>query len=151
MRSVVTLVKVNSGNPDFWKEWQFKSLSTKRGDMKTTYNFFRDNSMQTKNGKVHFGMLGFLYPFGIIEEETSDGVTETALKFETIDVNHNTCNTFRIMEIANNTENEGELNPVDYASGHEVDMSKEFQLVFWQSKKVSSHAYHLRMQARMYQ
>ena len=39
-------------------------------------------------------------------------------------------------EICNNTNNFEKDNVVVYASGHEVDISKEFQLVFWNNDKV---------------
>ena len=39
-------------------------------------------------------------------------------------------------EICNNTNDFENDNIVPYASGYEVDISKEFQLVFWNNDKV---------------
>ena len=85
-------------------------------------------------------MLAFVTPFEFTKENIN-GINMLSLEYEDVDVNHNTCNPFTSYEICNNTENVTENNPVNHAAGHEVNFSKEIQLVFWHHNKVSSNLY----------
>ena len=91
--------------------------------------------MVNKNGAIHLGMLLFITPFELVNGEI-DGEGVTSLQYEDVNVNHNTIRPVMAYEICNNTNDFEKDNVVAYASGHEVDISKEFQLVFWNNKKV---------------
>ena len=60
------------------------------------------------------------------------------LVYEGVNVNHNTIWPAMAYEICNNTDDYEANNVVQHSSGHEVDISKEFQLVFWNNDKVNS-------------
>ena len=62
----------------------------------------------------------------------------TSLVYEDVNDNHNTCRLAMAYEICNNTNDYEKDNVVPHSSGHEVDISKEFQLVFWNNNKVIS-------------
>ena len=89
-----------------------------------------------KDGRIHLGMLAFVMPFRPIEETFNGGKVWFGL-YEDADVNHNTLNPFTSYEICNNAENQAENNPINWASDHKVNFSKEIQLVFWNHDKVS--------------
>ena len=104
-------------------------------DMSPTYAYLRKNTKVNKNGAIHLGMLPFITPFELVNE-IIDGECVTSLKYEDVNVNHNTIRPVMAYEICNNTNDFENENVVPYASGHEVDISKEFQLVFWNNNKV---------------
>ena len=81
-------------------------------------------------------MLPFITPFEVVKE-TIDGEKVTSLVYEDVNVNHNTIRPVMAYEICNNTNDFENDNVVPYASGHEVDISKEFQLVFWNNDTVT--------------
>ena len=91
--------------------------------------------MVNKNGELHLGMLPFITPFELVNEKI-DGKEVTSLVYQDVNVNHNTLTPYWAYEICNNTNDFAEDNVIDYSSGHEVDISKEFQLVFWNNDKV---------------
>ena len=103
--------------------------------MSPTYAYLHKNTMVNKNGAIHLGMLPFITPFELVNE-TIDGKEVTSLVYEDVNVNHNTIRPVMAYEICNNTNDFENDNVVPYASGHEVDISKEFQLVFWNNDKV---------------
>ena len=81
-------------------------------------------------------MLPFITPFELVKDKF-DREEVTSLKYEDVNVNHNTIWPVMAYEICNNTNDFENDNVVPYASGHEVDISKEFQLVFWNNDKVN--------------
>ena len=91
--------------------------------------------MVNKNGAIHLGMLPFITPFKLVNE-TIDGEGVTSLQYKDVNVNHNTIRPVMAYEICNNTDDFENDNIVPYAFVHEVDISKEFQLVFWNNNKV---------------
>ena len=103
--------------------------------MSPTYDYLHTNTMVNKNGEIHLGMLPFITPFELVNE-TIDGKEVTSLVYEDVNVNHNTIRPVMAYEICNNTNDFDQDNAVAYASGDEVDISKEFQLVFWNNDKV---------------
>ena len=103
--------------------------------MSPTYDYLHTNTMVNKNGELHLGMLPFITPFELVNEKI-DGKEVTSLVYQDVNVNHNTVTPSGAYEICNNTNDFAEDNVIDYSSGHEVDISKEFQLVFWNNDKV---------------
>ena len=101
--------------------------------------------MVNKNGDIHLGMLPFITPFELVNE-TIDGKEVTSLVYEDVNENHNTIWPVMAYEICNNTNDFEKDNVVAYASGHEVDISKEFQLVFWNNDKVIFYPWILTIQ-----
>ena len=81
-------------------------------------------------------MLPFITPFELLDEEVN-GQQVTSLVYEDVNVNHNTIRPAMAYEIDNNTDDYEANNVVPHSSGHEVDISKEFQLVFWNNDKVN--------------
>ena len=103
--------------------------------MSPTYDYLHTNTMVNKNGEIYLGMLPFTTPFEVVNE-TIDGKEVTSLVYEDVNVNHNTIRPVMAYEICNNTNDFEKDNVVAYASGHEGDISKEFQLFFWNNDKV---------------
>jgi len=103
--------------------------------MSPTYDYLHTNTIVNKNGELHLGMLPFITPFELVFEKI-DGKEVTSLVYQDVNVNHNTLTSYWAYEICNNTNDFAEDNVIDYSSGHEVDISKEFQLVFWNNDKV---------------
>ena len=81
-------------------------------------------------------MLPFITPFELVTEKIG-GREVTSLVYEDVNVNHNTIRPATVYEICNNTDSFEADNVVAYSSGHEVDNSKEFQLVFSNHDKVT--------------
>ena len=81
-------------------------------------------------------MLPFITPFEPVLE-TINGKKVWSLVYEDVNVNHNTIRPAMAYEICNNTDDFKDDNVVVHSSGHEVDISKEFQLVFWNYDKVN--------------
>ena len=104
--------------------------------MSPTYDYLHKNSAVKKDGKIHLGMLAFVTPFEPVHE-TIDGKEVWSLVYEDVNVNHNTIKPWMAYEICNNTDDFENNNVVVHSSGHEVDISKEFQLVFWNNDKVN--------------
>ena len=103
--------------------------------MSPTYAYLHKNTTVNKNGAIHLGMLPFITSFELVEE-TIDREKVTSLKYEDVNVNHNTIRPVMAYEICINTNDFENDNIVQYASGHEVNISKEFQLVFLNNNKV---------------
>ena len=87
-------------------------------------------------------MLPFITPFELVDG-TVNGEEVTSLVYEDVNVNHNTIRPAMAYEIFNNTDDYEDHNVVPHSSGHEVDISKEFQLVFWNHDKVNSFSMNL--------
>ena len=120
-----------------WEEWQKKPLPQTKEGMSPTYDHLHKNTAVKKNGEIHLGMLPFITPFALLDENV-DGQQITSLIYEDVNVNHNTIRPAMAYEICNNTDDYEANNVVQHSSGHEVDISKEFQLVFWNNDKVNS-------------
>ena len=81
-------------------------------------------------------MLPFITPFELVDEKVN-GQQVTSLVYEDVNVNHNTIRPAMAYEICNNTDDYEVNNVVLHSSGHEVNISKEFQLGFWNNDKVN--------------
>ena len=105
--------------------------------MSPTYECLHTNTTVNKNGEIHLRMLPFITPFELVDEKVN-GQMVTSVVYEDVNVNHNTIRPAMAYEICNNTDDYEKDNVVQHSSGHEVDISKEFQLVFWNNDKVIS-------------
>ena len=127
----------NSDNTsNSWKFWHDKALPTDNEAMSEIYKYLDTNTCQTKDGRIHLAMLPFLTPFEVLEK-TCNGKQMWSLQYQDVNVNHNTCKPWMAYQICNNTDHNFKDNVIPFASGHEVDISKEFQLMFWNHEKVS--------------
>ena len=102
--------------------------------MSPTYDYLHTNTAVKKNGEIHLGMLPFITPFALLDEKVN-GQQITSLIYEDVNVNHNTIRPAMAYEICNNTDDYEANNVVLHSSGHEVDISKEFQLVFLEQRQ----------------
>ena len=76
------------------------------------------------NFEINHGMIPFLLSMGDAENDI--------LRLQYGPVNHNQISPNVTLEIANNLTG----NPMDFKSGHDSVMDKDFELVFYQSNEV---------------
>ena len=100
-----------------------KKLPNKKKDINNTLTWCDDNFSKITL-KINHGMIPFLISMG----EAKNAIL--CLQYGL--VNHNQISPNVALQIANNLAG----NPMDFKSGHDSVMDKDFELVFYQSNEV---------------
>ena len=99
-----------------------------------TYKYFNENAKTTTGHTVHTSMFPFFLNGVIVDVNGNKGI-----KLRGQDVNHNTQTLSTAYEIANNKfSHDKTKNPIEHASGHDSQLGKAMELVWYKDIAVST-------------